>query len=128
MAFGGRYDSIPGLVATGDLSAAQYKIVKFASTAGAVKVAATAATDKICGILQNDPTNGQAADVAVNGIVKALAENSVAAGDSLTVSSTGRCKSTTVDGNRIVGIALAASTAAGDIIPVAVGIHDRYVA
>lgn len=124
----GRYDSIPGLVATGDLSSSQYKIVKASSTAGAVKVAATAATDAILGVLQNDPTAGQAAEVAFNGICKVLAEASVTYGSSVTVSSTGRAKTTTTDGNRIVGIALAASASAGDIIPVLLSIHDRYVA
>jgi hypothetical protein len=128
MATYGEYQTIPGLVATGDLSSSQYKIVIAASTAGAVKVGATAATDPILGVLQNDPTDGQPAEVAFNGICKVLAEASVTYGSEVTVSSTGRAKTTTTDGNRIIGIALEASSTAGDAIRVLLSLHDRYLA
>lgn len=112
------YMTLPGLVATGDLSSKQYYVVKAASTAGAVKVATTPATDPILGILQNDPESGEPAEVAYAGVVLALAENSVTFGSVLTCSSTGRVKTTTTDGAEVVGYALKASTAAGDLIPV----------
>lgn len=128
MAIHGRYDSIPGLLATATLAAKQYYVVQASSTAGEVKVGSTAATDLILGIVQNDPAAGEVADVACNGIAKAAAETGVTYGDSLTTSSTGRVKTTTTDGDQIVGIALASSTAAGDIIPVIVSRHDRYLA
>lgn len=112
------YWTIPGLVATGNLASSQYKVVIAASTAGAVKVGATAASDAILGILQNDPASGEAAEVACVGICKALAETSVTYGCKLTVSSTGRVKATTTDKDEAIGIALKASSAAGDIIPV----------
>ena len=118
MATGGQYLTIPGLVATGDLSAKQYYVVKASSTAGAVKVAATAASDLLLGILQNDPTSGQAAEVACAGVCAAAAETSVTFGCKLTCSSTGRVKATTTDKDEVIGIALRASSSAGDIIPV----------
>lgn len=119
---------IPGLVATATLAAKQYYVVQASSTAGECKVGATAATDPILGIVQNDPAAGEVALVQYDGIAKAAAETGVTFGSSLTVSSTGRVTTTTTDGDRIVGIALAASSAAGDLIQVALSIHDRYVA
>jgi hypothetical protein len=112
------YQTIPGVIATGDLSSYQYYVVCAASTAGAVKVAVTAATDPILGVLQNDPASGEAALVAAQGVCWALAEASVTYGSKLTCSSTGRVKATTTDKDEIVGIALAASSAAGDMVPV----------
>ena len=128
MATFGRYETIPGLVATGDLSSSQYLVVKAASTAGAVKVATTAATDAVLGVLQNDPASGEAAEVAFSGICKVKAAASVTFGAPVTFNSTGYVKITTTDGDRIVGIALEASDTAGDIIRLVLGFYDRYVA
>jgi hypothetical protein len=128
MATGGRYDSIPGLKASATLASSQYYVVKAASTAGEVIVGATAATDPVLGIVQNDPAAGEVADVAFVGICKAAAEASVTYGSQLTTSTTGRVKTTTTDGDRIVGIALEASSAAGDIISVLLARHDLYIA
>lgn len=113
-----QYQTIPGVTASGDLSSYQYYVVTATSTAGQVKVATTAATDPILGILQNDPESGEAALVAAQGICWALAETSVTYGAPLTCSSTGRVKASTTDKHEIVGFALAASSAAGDMIPV----------
>ena len=121
-----KYDSIPGLLATATLASKQYYIVQASSTAGEVKQSDTAATDPILGIVQNDPAAGEVAEVAFQGICKAAAETGVSYGDSLTVSSTGRVKTTTTDGDRIVGLALEATTAAGDIIPVLLSLHAGY--
>ena len=128
MATFGKYETIPGLIATGDLSASQYLVVKAASTAKAVKVATTAATDPVLGVLQNDPASGEAAEVAFSGICKVKAATSVTFGAPVTFNSTGYVKTTSTDGNRIVGIALEASDTAGDIISLLLGIYDRYVA
>jgi hypothetical protein len=117
MSTGGKYLSLPGLTATGDLSSKQYMVVQAASTAGAVKLATTAATDLLLGVLQNDPTSGQAAEVAFAGVCQALSEDSVTFGSYLTCSTTGRVKTTTTDGDEIVGFALRAGDA-GDKIPV----------
>jgi len=115
MATFGKYESIPGLIATSTLAAAQYKVVQLSSTAGQVKLA-TSGTSKIVGVVQNDPAAGEAADVAFLGVVKGAAETSVSVGDYLTASSTGRLKSTTTTGHVTLGIALEASDTAGDII------------
>ena len=129
MATFGKYESIPGLLAGESLAAKQYYVVKAASTAGEVVSGDTAATDPILGIVQNDPADGEPADVAFLGICKAAAETGVTYGSSLTISATSRVTKTTTDGDRIVGIALEASSTAGDIIRVLLsGIHDRYVA
>ena len=118
MAQGGQFFTANvGLVATGDLSSYQYYVVKHGSTAGTVKVA-SAVDDAIAGILQNEPASGEAAEVAVLGVVKAAAEASVSAGSYLTVSSTGRVKATTTDLDYTVGQALEASSSAGDIIQI----------
>lgn len=119
---------IPGLVASATLAAKQYYVVQASSTAGEVKVGATAASDPILGIVQNDPAAGEVALVQYGGIAKAAAETSVTFGSRVTTSSTGRVKTTTTDGDKVVGIALAASSAAGDIIPVLLSLHDQYTA
>lgn len=128
MATYGEYWTIPGLVATGDLSSSQYKIVIAASTAAAVKVGTTLATDPVLGVLQNDPTDGQPAEVAFAGICKVLCEASTTYGSQLTVSATGRAKTTTTDGARIIGTALEAYSTAGGLIRVLLGRHDLYIA
>lgn len=68
--------TLPGLLATGDLSSSQFCFVKISSTAGKVKAVA-ATTDFAVGVLQNDPTDGEPADVAVGGLSKILAGTSV---------------------------------------------------
>lgn len=110
---------IPGLVAGGDLSAAQYKVVKFASTAKAV-IAVAATTDLAIGILQNDPTSGQEALVAKPGeIAIALAGAAdIAAGELLGFNSTGQVADHTTDGRLVIAQALEASTAVNDEISV----------
>ena len=118
MAYGGKYHSIPGLYATATLATKQYYVVCATSTADGVKVSTTAASDPILGILQNSPAANEPAEVAFTGICKALAEASVSYGNPLTASSTGRVKATTTDKDEIVGYALKASAAAGDLIPV----------
>lgn len=116
MAYDSGYNTIPGLVATGDLSSSQYKVVKLASTAGAVKVAA-AATDAAVGILYNEPASGEPALVAYGGVVKVLSEASVTAGSYVAPSTTGRAKITTTGNDDVFGQALTAGDA-GDIISV----------
>lgn len=118
MSTGGTYWTLPGRIATGSLASNQYYVVCAGSTAATVKVATTAATDPILGILQNDPAASEAAEVAFMGVCMAAAETSVGYGDKVTCSTTGRVKSTTTDKDEVIGIALQASTAAGDIIPV----------
>jgi hypothetical protein len=115
----GEYGTIPGLIATGDLSSNQFYVVKAGSTAKTVKVATTKATDLILGVLQNDPASGEAAEVAAWGVCLALAEASVTYGAKVTCSTTGRVTLVNADKDETLGIALCdASTSAGDLIPV----------
>ena len=109
---------IPGLVAGSDLSSHQYKVVKFASTAGAV-VPVTASTNVAIGILQNDPTSGQPALIAGPGdIAIAIAgQADLAAGELLGYNSTGQIDDTL---NDKIAQALEASTAVGDYVQVLV--------
>lgn len=123
MATFGRYDSIPGLVATSSLASAQYKIVQASSTAGQVKLG-TSATSALLGVVQNDPGAGEAADVAFAGIAKVQCEASTTYGSFLTCSSTGRAKTTTTTNNNIIGKALEAYSTAGGIIRVALSLGN----
>lgn len=125
MSSGGRYETIPGLVATSTLASYQYYIVQASSTAGEVKLG-TSATSVILGVLQNDPGAAEPAEIAFSGIAKAAAEASVTFGSYLTCSSTGRVKSTSSGGNFIIGKALEASAAAGDIIRVMLSMNAAY--
>lgn len=119
-----QYWSLPGLVATATLAAKQYYVVQFSTTAGACKVA-TSGTSEIIGIVQNDPAAGEAADVAIMGVAKACCEASVTRGDWLTSSSTGRVKTSTTDGDRMIATALESYSTAGGIIRVLVNlVHD----
>ncbi len=117
MANYGQIIHIPGLVAGADLSAAQYKAVKFASTAGEV-IASTAAADASIGILQNDPTDGQAASIGGAGSISlALAATStIAAGNFVAPNSTGLVNTSV----QKFGRALQAAGASGDLIQVQV--------
>lgn|SRR5690554_1817722 len=112
---------LPGLVAGADLSNAQYQVVKFASTAGAV-VSVSATTDPAIGILQNDPTAGQPASIAGPGsVATALAgANDIAAGDLLGFNSSGQVVDHTTDGRYHIAQALDGSSAVGDEIRVVV--------
>lgn len=116
------YWTLPGVVATGSIS--QYSVVKLSTTAGAVKVGA-AVTDRAIGVLQNDPAAGEAAEVAVVGICKVLAEASVAKGDHLACSSTGRAKATTTANDDVFAIALEGAGTAGYIISCLLA-HSNY--
>jgi len=128
MASYGKYITIPGAIAGESFAAKQYYVCKVGTTAQEVKVAGTAATDMVVGVIQNDPADGQEAEVACLGVAKAAAETGITYGDYVTTSSTGRVKTTTTDGDSLVGIALEASSAAGDIIKVLVVPSKYYLA
>ena len=117
---------VTGLVAGGDLSAQQYKVVKFASTAGAV-VVVTATTDAAIGVLQNDPTTGQAAEIVGFGEAIALAGvNDLNAGELVGFNTTGRVVDHTTDNRRIIGQTLQPSTGIGDEVLVFLSGLSRY--
>lgn len=120
MATSGPTMFLPGLVASGDLSSSQYKLVRAASTAGAVVVVDGDQTDIVLGVLYNTPTSGQEAEIAIGPVVKAQGEASLTYGSYVTGDTTGRLKASTTANDDIFGITLEASSTAGDIIRVLV--------
>lgn len=109
--------SIP---AGADLSAKQYNFVKMSGT-GVILVAA--ATDIPIGVLLNDPESGETAAVAVSGVVKLVASAAITAGATIGTTATGTAVTLAAGTDTtkyIVGRAITAAGAAGDIITVAV--------
>lgn len=75
--------------ASGDLSSAQYKFVKQAST-GRVS-ACSVAGENAFGVLQNDPSAiDQEASIAIGGVTKVIAGGSVSIGDLVETDTSGR--------------------------------------
>lgn len=109
--------SIP---AGADLSAKQYTFVKISGTG---VIGAAAATDIPVGVLLNDPADGETAAVAVSGVVKVKASAAIVAGVLVGTTATGTAV-TLVAGTDttkyILGRAITAAGAAGDIITVAI--------
>ncbi len=76
------------LTASSDLSSSQYHFVKLSSATQVTIVAAI--TDVPLGILQNSPSSGQAAEVAIFGISKVVADGTLAAGNIIGTSADGQ--------------------------------------
>ncbi len=108
-----------------DHTAKQFFIVKLDSTAKIVLAAA--AGDLLLGVLQNDPNTGQAAQVRILGITKAVAGAAITLGDEVISDTAGKVISTAAAGDRILGQALEAAAADGDVISVLLtGPYDRH--
>jgi hypothetical protein len=109
--------SIP---AGADLSAKQYTFVKISGTG---VIAAAAATDIPVGVLLNDPASGETAAVAVSGVVKVKASAAITAGALFGTTSTGTAVTLAAGTDTtkfILGRAITAAGAAGDIITAAI--------
>lgn len=120
MATGSEYMAF-SLLAYSSLASYQYRAVRAGTTAGYC-VLATAASDPIIGVVQNDPGAGEAAEIAYVGICKTVAGVAdLNEGEPCTVNSSGLLDTTT-GGNRLVGIALDANSAVGDIVRVLLSI------
>jgi hypothetical protein len=103
--------------AAGDLSAKQHYIMELQSD-GQVD-AANAATDVPLGILLNDPSvENEEALVAIGGIVKVSADAAISVGDLVGPSADGQAVAKTADADHVIGIALQAAGAAGDLIEI----------
>src|SRR3990167_6640890 len=86
----GEYTTIPGLVAGASLAAKQYTPVLLSSTAARTVLSCTTTTRTCIGIVMNDPASGEEAEVAVLGVVKAVAGTStITRGLKLSANSTG---------------------------------------
>ena len=113
------YDSV------GDLSAKQFFAVKL--DANGKIVLAAAATDQVLGVLQNDPKAAQVGQVRHLGITKAVAGAAITLGDEVISDAAGKVISTSGAGDRIIGHALEAAAADGDVISVLMtGMYDRH--
>jgi hypothetical protein len=114
---------IPGFsvtaIASADLSADQFKLVSLAST-GKVAVTAATSTLAVLGILQDDPeADGIACQVMTSGISKAIAGETIAAGEFVCPSSVtaGRVDDADTATDRIIGTALTGGDV-GEVISV----------
>lgn len=115
------YKVIPGLLAGANLSASQYKVVMFASTAGEVVAADGPDNGMIAGLLQNDPADGETAEVAYSGIAMGICESTaIVFGNVVASNATGELQIVPNDEAKILGHALETSSAVGDIIKVLV--------
>ncbi len=111
--------------ASADLRTHTGKYVK-ASGVGTVTVCA-ASTDEPVGILRNKPNTGEAAAVAVSGIVPMLCGAAVTAGAQLMSDASGRCITAVTAGNKTFGRALETSTAANQWIAVLIPAIQRVI-
>lgn len=125
MPYNTKYSTIPGLRANSTgLASSQYLAVKLATTAGRVVAPGTLNSTTnptyILGILMNSPAGNEEAEVAVGGIVKAVAATStIAIGDRVYTNTTGKLTDAgTTDNGFFLGRALEAASAANDIITV----------
>lgn len=103
-------------VAAADLSAKQFFAMKY--TSSGVNIA-TAAGEPILGILQNKPVSGAVADVCTLGVCKAVAGAAITKGAKLMTDANGRVITAATTGSTIIGWALEAAGASGDIITIA---------
>lgn len=101
------------LEASADLSADQFKLIQTDSSGQA---ALTGAGGVVTGILQDEPdAAGQGAAVRVYGVTKVKAGAAISVGDQIESDASGLAITTTT--GYIIGIALEAASASGDIIP-----------
>ena len=112
---------VPGLTrtwpASADLSAAQYKFVKFN---GSGKIAVAAAITDVCiGILQNKPNaDGKPAIVMMDGISKCAANEAIAEGDIVGTSTDGQGQPVAAT-NKAYGVALDVVSNAAELFSLA---------
>ena len=115
MAYEGTLSTVPGVVASADLSTHQFKFMTLSSTGAALNTTAGGMCD---GVLQNKPNAlGVAASVAFSGVSKVVAGAAVAKGARVMSNATGKAI-TGVATNIGVGRALEAAAADGDLIAV----------
>lgn len=103
--------------ASGDLTGKQYFAVKLDEGTDGWLLAGAGAHHAV-GVLQNVPTAaGQAAEVMVEGVTKAVAGAAITKYAPLSVNSSGKFIAAT-DATHVVGVALEAAGADGDIVAI----------
>ena len=103
------------VAAAADLRSHQWKLVKM--TAGGINICA-AATDVPIGILANKPNIGEAALVDCLGTSKVEAGAAIAVGGTISTAADAQAVTSTTSGHIVVGQALEAATAAGQVVTV----------
>lgn len=121
------------LLAAADLSAKQFLAVKVDNTG---KIAVAGAGDHAIGVLQDTPASGEPGCVMLDGVTKMVAGGAITAGDLIAADANGKAKvavkgrTDTSDaggavdallGSNVLGIALTAAAADGEIITLALG-------
>jgi hypothetical protein len=113
--------------ASADLSAHQYKFMNVDSS-GQLELVTTLGGEFL-GILQDKPAAvGRAGSVGIDGVTKIEASAAIAAGAIVVSTTAGLAVTASADGQIVLGIAMEAATATGDIIAVTIDKHKRYVA
>jgi len=109
-------------VAGVDLSASQYCIAKLDTAVENQVNLATAASDPIAGVIDGFGTTGKAGDTVVirkGGFsAKVIASAAISIGDKVTATTAGQAVTTTNGGDFLVGRALQAAAAQGDVIEI----------
>lgn len=112
------YTGVPGTPGAADPNGGkQYRFVKIT---GAHQVGLAGAADTtVIGVLQNKPQyTGNAATVAIRGVVKVEADKAVAAGVKVYSSADGQATDATGGGGNPLGIAVSAASNAGELLSV----------
>ncbi len=105
-----------------DLSAEQYRFVDIdTARARSCVVTGDGGTARTVGVLQNAPDAvGNAATVGVQGVSRVEAGAAVVVGALVSADATGKAVTATT-GERVLGVALEAASATGEIIPIKLG-------
>jgi len=115
MAYNGNLQSVPGLTASADLSAHQFKFMTIGATGAALNTTSGGAVD---GVLQDKPgALGEACEVAYAGVSKVEAGAAVSAGALVMSDAAGLAIAHTTT-NHAVGRAITAAGASGELISV----------
>src|SRR4051812_6486256 len=103
---------------TADAAITAYQAVKITSTGIDV---ATAATDAIVGVAQIGVAIGEQCNYRFIGTTKAIASAAISAGAKVTATTGGKVVTTTTDHHVVLGIALEAAAADGDLVEIQLG-------
>lgn len=104
---------------------AAHTIVKMDTAANEV-CNATDATAPILGVVRNAPAENAAADIAYTGTALVKASTTISKGATVTATTGGKAVTTTTAGNFVLGVALEAAGADGDLIEVLLTPGVRY--
>lgn len=118
VAFENHLQVLSGVTAGVDLSAMAFPFVRITSTGTIVAATAGKAAYGVC---INKPANGRTGDVATSGVTRACASEAIAVGDPVAVVGVVGKVRVALATDVVVGIALSAAAADGNIIAVLLG-------